>query len=79
MSIQCSVLKQQRASFGVNTERADCLEAQMIRRVVHRRQCEKIKRFEQIASRLEMRGEKDAAAVLMRAADKLRAITPGVE
>ena len=79
MSTQGSVLKEQRSAFGLNTERADCLEAQMIRRVVQRRQGEKIRSFERIASRLEMRGEKDAATVLMRAAGRLRAITPNME
>lgn len=73
------VSKQQRSAFGVQSDAADNLEAQMIRKVLHRRQCEKIKSFEQIASRLEMRGEKDAAIVLMRAASKLRAITANTD
>lgn len=75
MRMQSTGFKHQRTAFGVSAETADNLEAQMIRRVLHKRQCEKIKSFERIASRLEMRGEKDAAIVLMRAAGRLRAIT----
>ncbi len=75
MAMQSAVLKHQQAAFGRNTETTDNLEAQMIKRVLRRRQCEKIRSYERIASRLEMRGEKDAAGVLLRAAKQLRSIT----
>lgn len=61
--------------FGQDTQATDNLEAQMLRRMLRRRQCEKIRSYERIAARLEMRGEKDAATVLNRAAGRLRAIT----
>ena len=51
----------------------------MIQRVLRRRQAEKIKNFERIAARLEMRGEKDAASVLNRAAEQLRALTANAD
>ena len=62
--------------FGEDRLATDNLEAQMLRRVLRRRQCEKIRNYERIAARLEMRGEKDAAVVLFRAAGRLRTIVP---
>ncbi len=61
--------------FGQNREGSDRLEAQRVRRVLQRRLCDKIRNYERIAARLEMRGENDAATVLTRAAGQLRAIT----
>lgn len=66
---------EQQPRFGRSLDATANLEAQRVRRMLQRRLFERIKNYERIASRLEMRGEKDAATVLSRAADQLRAIT----
>ena len=73
--MQESISSKPAPSFGRSHNTAANLEAQLVRRTLHRRLCERIKNYERIASRLEMRGEKDAATVLSRAANQLRAIT----
>ncbi len=75
MSIQGLVHDAQQPRFGRGPCGSDSLEAQRVRRVLHRRLTEKIRNYERIAARLEMRGENDAATVLVKAADQLRAIT----
>lgn len=75
MLFEGSVLKEQRRAFGRDTSASDTIETQMIRKVLQRRQGAKIRNFERIAARLQMRGEKDAATVLKRAAERLRAIS----
>ncbi len=75
MSTQLLACEAQRPHFGQSPDASQSLEAQRVRRMLHRRLCEKIRNYERIASRLEMRGENDAATVLTRAAGQLRAIT----
>ncbi len=75
MAMQEMTDLEQQPVFGRSLDATTNLEAQRVRRMLQRRLFDKIKNYERIAARLEMRGEKDAAGVLNKAADQLRAIT----
>ncbi len=65
----------QQQTFGQETLAADKLEDMRVKRMLTRRLREKVKNYERAAAKLEIRGDGDAAAVLQRAADRLRHIT----
>lgn len=67
--------KQDAAAFGQERSTTDRLEDRMIRQALARRLSEKIKNYERAATKLEMRGEMDAAQALFQAAARLRAMT----
>ena len=79
MAMQDVDTQKDAAVFGRANDRSANLEAQRVRRILQRRLNEKIRNYDRIASRLELRGEKDAAEVLQRAAGQLRALTTDVE
>ncbi len=62
-------------AFGQEMLIADKLEDMRVKRVLARRLAEKAKNYERAAAKLEIRGDGDAAEVLLRAADRLRHIT----
>lgn len=66
-------------AFGRTESDADRLEALRVKKMLARRLREKVRNYSRAASRLEMRGEVDAAAVLTRAADRLKTIAVDAE
>lgn len=61
--------------FGRDTSYQDMLEQRCVSTMLARRITEKCQNYDRAASRLELRGEADAARVLRRAASRLRTIT----
>ena len=61
--------------FGTECSYQNMLEQKYVAAMLSRRLSEKHESYDRAASRLELRGEADAAQVLRRAASRLRTIT----
>lgn len=70
---------ERRAIFGQAQSPEDALAARSITEMLSRRLSEKSENYDRAASRLELRGDRDSAQVLRKAAAKIRAITRPVE
>jgi len=68
---------QRTSVFGTDTSYQDMLEQRCVSTLLARRITEKCQNYDRAASRLELRGEADAAQVLRRAASRLRRLNRG--
>lgn len=63
--------------FGTDRSYQDMLEDRCVSTMLARRITEKCQNYDRAATRLELRGEADAAQVLRRAASRLRRLNRG--
>ena len=68
---------QRNSVFGTGTYYRDMLDERCVSMMLARRITEKCQNYDRAASRLELRGEADAAKVLRRAAERLRRLNRG--